>query len=92
MYRTFIYHHVLKTCAYLKGIEWEFHPVDLMAGENFQPWYLGINPRGPVPVLVHDGAVHIKSNDIIQYLESRFPPPRLIPAGHANEVGASSNT
>ena len=70
----------------LKGIKWESHLVDLHKGENFQPWFLGINPRGLVPVLVHDGAVHIESNDIIQYLEKAFPQPRLIPAGYENEV------
>jgi glutathione S-transferase len=37
-------------------------------------------------MLVHDGAVHIESNDIIQYLETTFPLPKLIPAGHENEV------
>ena len=72
----------------LKGIPWHSHPVDLPANENFQPWFLGINPRGLVPVLVHDGAVHIESNDIIQYLEGRFPAPPLIPAGHESEVAA----
>jgi glutathione S-transferase len=39
-------------------------------------------------VLVHDGAVHIESNDIIAYLEETFPTPKLIPAGHENEVAA----
>ncbi|MGD0142316.1 MAG: glutathione S-transferase family protein [Rhizomicrobium sp.] len=72
----------------LKGIPWQSHPIDLMANENMQPWFLGINPRGLVPVLVDDGAVHIESNDIIQYLEKRFPAPKLIPAGHENEVAA----
>ena len=72
----------------LKGIPWQSHPVDLRANENFRPWFLGINPRGLVPVLVHDGAVHIESNDIIQYLEKTFPTPKLIPAGHENEVAA----
>ncbi len=48
----------------LKGIEWESHLVDLFTGENFRAWFLGINPRGLVPVLVHDGMVHIESNDI----------------------------
>jgi glutathione S-transferase len=72
----------------LKGIAWQSHLVDLMANENFQPWFLGINPRGLVPVLVHDGAVHIESNDIIQYLEQKFPTPNLIPSGHENEVAA----
>src|ERR1700727_3009009 len=50
------------------------------------PWYLGINPRGLVPVLVDDGAVHIESNDIITYLEKKFPQPQLIPAGYEHEV------
>jgi glutathione S-transferase len=72
----------------LKGIKWESHLVDLHTNENFRPWFLGINPRGLVPVLVHDGAVHIESNDIIQYLEKTFPTPKLIPAGHENEVAA----
>ena len=72
----------------LKGIKWESHLVDLHGNENFRPWFLGINPRGLVPVLVHDGAVHIESNDIIQYLEKTFPAPKLIPAGHENEVAA----
>jgi len=72
----------------LKAIPWQSHLVDLMANENFQPWFLGINPRGLVPVLVHDGTVHIESNDIIQYLEQKFPTPKLIPAGHESEVAA----
>ena len=76
----------LRVFLNLKNIPWQSHPIDLMGNENFQPWFLGINPRGLVPVLVHDGAVHIESNDIIQYLEQKFPSPRLIPAGHENEV------
>jgi glutathione S-transferase len=72
----------------LKGIPWESHPIDLPSNENFRPWFLGINPRGLVPVLVHDGAVHIESNDIITYLENTFPKPQLIPSGHENEVAA----
>src|ERR1700735_5438883 len=70
----------------LKGIKWESHLVDLFANENFRPWFLGVNPRGLVPVLVHDGAVHIESNDIITYLEKTFPEPRLIPRGHENNL------
>ena len=70
----------------LKGIPWESHPIDLPGNENFRPWFLGINPRGLVPVLVHDGAVHIESNDIIQYLEKTFPNPRL-DSGRSGERG-----
>ena len=59
----------LRVFLNLKKIQWQSHPIDLPSNENMQPWFLGINPRGLVPVLVHDGAVHIESNDIIQYLE-----------------------
>jgi glutathione S-transferase len=72
----------------LKAIPWRSHAIDLPGHENFQPWFLGINPRGLVPVLIDDGAVHIESNDIIQYLEKKFPTPKLIPAGHEDEVAA----
>jgi glutathione S-transferase len=78
----------LRVFLNLKGIPWQSHHVDLPANENFRPWFLGINPRGLVPVLVHDGAVHIESNDIIAHLERTFPEPRLIPAGHENQVAA----
>ena len=78
----------LRVFLNLKNIPWHSHPVDLPNNENMQPWFLGINPRGLVPVLVHDGAVHIESNDIIAYLESKFPVPRLIPLGHENEIAA----
>ena len=78
----------LRVFLNLKNIPWHSHPIDLPNYENMQPWFLGINPRGLVPVLVHDGAVHIESNDILAYLESKFPAPRLIPSGHENEVAA----
>jgi len=76
----------LRVYLNLKKIPWQSHPIDLPSNENMQPWFLGINPRGLVPVLVHDGAVHIESNDIIQYLEKTFPTPKLIPSGYENEV------
>lgn len=63
----------------LKGItDWVSHSVNLARQENFTPWFLGINPRGLVPVLIHDGAVTIESNDILSYLEETFPGPQLI--------------
>lgn len=52
-----------------KGLPWESHLVNLAKGEQQTDWYLGINPRGLVPALVHDGKVHIESNDIMLYLD-----------------------
>ncbi len=52
-----------------KGLDYISRPIDLAANEHTKPWYLGINARGVVPVLVHDGVVHIESNDILTYLD-----------------------
>jgi glutathione S-transferase len=88
-----VFHFPFSSCSQklriflaLKGVEWESHEIDLMGNENLQEYFLGINPRGLVPVLVHDGDVHIESNDILTYLESLYPEPRLIPEGSENEV------
>lgn len=34
-----------------------------------------------MPTLIHDGEVHIESNDILLLLDNRFPKVRLIPPG-----------
>lgn len=63
-----------------KGIDWESHYIDLGKHENFTEWFMGITPRGLLPVLVHDGDVHIESNDIIEYIDETFDGPSLFPA------------
>ena len=70
----------------LKGINWASHPVNLAKQENYSDWFLGINPRGLVPILVHDGVVHIESNDILSYLETTFAEPLLMPQAHKAEI------
>jgi len=70
----------------LKDIAWESHPIDLGKGEQYSSWYLGINPRGLVPTLVLDGAVHIESNDIIELMDREFPENRLIPEGFESQM------
>lgn len=69
------------------GIDYVSHPINLMRDEQRTEWYLGINPRGLVPVLVHDGEVQIESNDIIEYLDRRFASPgnSLLPATEAEQ-------
>ncbi len=70
----------------LKNIDWVSHPINLALQENYSPWFLGVNARGLVPVLVHDGEVHIESNDILAYLDNTFAEPKLIPDGQRNDV------
>lgn len=80
-----LFHHQFSSCSEkvriflnLKGLDWESHIVDLRANEHFKPYFLGINPRGLVPVLVEDGSVYIESNDILDHLEQKYPKPPLL--------------
>ncbi|MEM1416885.1 MAG: glutathione S-transferase family protein [Myxococcota bacterium] len=69
-----------------KGVSYRAMDVDILHGANATPWFLGINPRGLVPVLVHDGDVHVESNDILRYVDAAFPSERSwMPEGAAEE-------
>ena len=78
----------VRTVLALKRLEYTGHHIELSTRENISEYYLGINPRGLVPCLVHDGAVIIESNDIVDYIEAAFPEPRLVDAaaGAAGEA------
>ncbi len=58
-----------------KELDWTSHHIDLGKKENISEDYFGINPKGVVPALVHDGTVITESNDILSYLEEKFPEP-----------------
>jgi glutathione S-transferase len=88
-----IFHGRMSSCSQklriflnLKGIDWQGHELNLGESETYTDWFLGINPRGLVPVLVWHGDVHIESNDILALLDEAFPEPRLIPVARAAEV------
>ena len=74
-----------------KGLDWTSHPINLVNGEQKTEWYLGINPNGVVPVLVHDGNVHIESNDILAYLDRTFPSSSgaYFPTGETEAIDAT---
>ena len=62
-----------------KGIDFVGHYVDVLAGEQFSPAFLELNPAGQVPVLVHDGQPLTETGFILQYLEEVFPTVSLTP-------------
>ena len=78
----------MKTRIYLnlKKIPFTSHQINLSAGENFSEWFQGINPRSLVPVLIHDGEVHIESNDILEYLEGCYKEVPLIPENKEEQI------
>jgi glutathione S-transferase len=82
-----LYHNDMSSCAQKvrlclaeKGLDWESRHLNLRAGEHQQDWYLKLNRRAVVPTLIDGDAVVPESNVILEYLEERFPTPRLSPA------------
>lgn len=81
-----LYHHGSSVCAAKvrlalteKQVEWIGRYVDILAGEQFAPQFLALNPRAAVPVLVHDGAVIVESTVICEYVDHAFAGPPLRP-------------
>jgi len=82
-----LFHFVLSNCSQRvrfaleeKGLAWTSHHLNLAANEHVSADYQRVNPNGVVPTLVHDGQVVIESNDILAYLDERFPEPALRPS------------
>jgi maleylacetoacetate isomerase len=64
----------------MKQVEYERHDVNLLKREQVSPDNLAVNPQGLVPTLEIDGHAIGQSLAIIDYLDARFPEPRLIPS------------
>jgi glutathione S-transferase len=62
-----------------KGLSFDTVEVDL-AGEQFQPEFLSLNPFHHIPVLVDGGFTVIESFAILDYLEAKYPSPSLLPS------------
>jgi glutathione S-transferase len=63
------------------GLEFEFIPVNLQAGEHKRPEFLALNPAGKVPVLVDGDLVLTESAAIVLYLAEKYPEKALMPKG-----------
>ena len=65
----------------LKGVPFDYVPVNIRTGEHRDAQYVErVNPSAAVPALT-DGELSLgQSLAIIDWLDDRFPEPRLIPA------------
>jgi maleylacetoacetate isomerase len=64
----------------LKGLAAREIPIDLDAGEQFDPAFLAVNPEGAVPALIEGEHPPLtQSFAILEYLDERFPEPPLLP-------------
>lgn len=68
--------HVLLEAS---GASFEPRMVKLHKGEQNEPAYRAINPRGQVPVLVHGEAVVTQIVAIVGYLDALFPEQNILP-------------
>ncbi|MGH6638224.1 MAG: glutathione S-transferase family protein [Polaromonas sp.] len=82
-----LFHHGSSVCAAKvrfalaeKGVEWNGHYLDILAGDQFNPEYMKINPKAVVPTLVHDGNVIVESTVICEYVDEVFPDKPLRPS------------
>jgi glutathione S-transferase len=88
-----LYHHGSSACAAKvrfalaeKQLPWQGIYIDILAGEQFSPQYLAVNPKGVVPTLAHQGVFITESTIICEYLEDCFPEHPLYPASALDKV------
>ncbi|OQV17246.1 putative Ganglioside-induced differentiation-associated protein 1 [Hypsibius exemplaris] len=55
-----------------KGIPHSLEFIDIVTGENYEPWFVQINPACEVPVLRHGTKIVSGSQKIVDYLEDNF--------------------
>ena len=67
--------HALETI----GLQYESNALALLRGEQKQPAYLAINPKGKVPALDVDGDLLTENAAIAWYLANRFREAELLP-------------
>jgi len=63
----------------LKAVSYDMLPVNLRTGEQRADDYTALNPSAGVPLLQDDDFTLSQSLAIIDYLDAKFPQPRLIP-------------
>jgi len=64
----------------VKGVAYETISVNLPGAAHHAAEFRALNPQATIPTLDDDGTVLWQSLAIIEYLDSRYPAPRLIPA------------
>ncbi len=64
----------------LKGVAYDYAPIDLIKGEQREPGYRAVNPQGLTPALdIGDGVVLTQSLAILEWLDETHPDPALLP-------------
>lgn len=64
----------------VKGVDWDYIPVNLAAGQQHEADHVARNPMKLVPVLDTGEVLLAQSIAIAEYIESQIPEPPLLPA------------
>lgn len=69
------------------GAVFEAYLVNLLAGDQFKPDYLALNPKGTIPTLVRDdGSALTEFQSIAWWLARAYPKRQLLPGDPEGEV------
>jgi maleylacetoacetate isomerase len=72
--------HRVRIALALKGLDYRYEVVNILADEHSRPEHRARSPMGYVPCLAVDGVPYVESVAIVELLEELFPTPRLLPA------------
>ena len=64
----------------LKGLAYDYMPINLLTGQQRQSDYQALAPDALVPLLEVDGQRLSQSMAIVEYLDETYPAPALLPA------------
>ncbi|KAL0917686.1 hypothetical protein M5K25_012766 [Dendrobium thyrsiflorum] len=78
--------HRIRIALNLKGLEYEYKPVNIVKNEQSSPEFVKLNPLKYVPVLVDGDAVIADSFVITLYLEDKYPEHPLLPKDLKNKA------
>lgn len=70
----------------LKELEYNYHPVNLVKGEQLGDSYKALNPQGLVPTLEEGDFSLTQSMAILEWLDEAYPQPPLLPKGRENRA------
>jgi len=71
--------HRVRIALALKGLDYRYVAVNLLADEQSSDAHRARSPMGYVPSLVLDGVSYVESVAIVELLDERFPSPPLYP-------------
>ena len=73
--------HRVRIALALKGLDYEYSPVDLRSdgGAQFSAEYRALNPQSRVPTLETQDGLLTQSMAIMEWLEESYPQPPLLP-------------